>query len=933
MAVLVTSCTHFQVYSNENSGNSSPLRTREAPDASALKEDGTLVHILDYAELGTKVGATFHTYTACAILCMTLTYHGMAQLQELVDDSSRRAGEHLSDRNDSGGGDALAELSTQASATASSKNTPKTMVPEKPELTDAELELREHEQDVRQERRQFLRTSHDLEGPPEAKKRRNPATEPSSEGCPSLVTPSLDAYISEKDKDDLFKSMARGLLEYIGCFPLARKVPIPRKDSHDRDDKLKTKEERDREARLKAKAAAASKKRENKDQGETNKKKPQPPPPKTEKTALDFEYAIKRWLERTWKNGLSLVNTYQIGELMEKDVGFLLKGSSPILESKLESVWNGYGFETKSVPLADVSEWDWRDLAHRFRNQHLIGDKFFPSEEYESQVGLDAMRVQEPGEMPSMDRPRKQQLAAEVAAAKHETVLAREAIFWTKEAHTWEDSTHVGLSADFSASTQLIRWDFDDAGPIARHTGKMEHAVREEDTDDPSRPSTSNTLAHFIESSKVEWAKTREKTGAPADTADMRRSTSEPLMSHERKNKPMSSQITVTGKKRRELSDEQRQKQIEEEKAFRRFIKLHTGRTRVSQRKMEECREPFRLYKLQQKRVAAVGVYGGVLDDMESEFQEMLDEAAAAEEEDDDFMNDQKRQQKELIDQLFPPQSVDEEKENAENGPEAMFDLNFIPKPKEKVKEKPPPMPMNERLRVGSSLMTSIEASFANRQMTVGKTEVPEMLKTNIAAEVDPRDANEVSFDEFLRRPMKFTLARDPGLVKSLRLYSAMVGETGLNEFAVERPEVSQSRTSGRKRITKLPGLRASSGNGLLQRGRELVRSKSSLDSLSSDSHSPNNPLEFLVPTGLANCEHCLPRHLVALKPPPNKDAVTQLTRTAYECLGQAEYRGGMVSSLRAASNFRQSGLTSAVAPTPRRCGILPAHAEACAQR
>lgn len=70
------SCTHFQVYSNENSGNSSPLRlgssTREAPDASALEEDGTAVHILDYAELGSKVRATLNIYAACALFVHNL---------------------------------------------------------------------------------------------------------------------------------------------------------------------------------------------------------------------------------------------------------------------------------------------------------------------------------------------------------------------------------------------------------------------------------------------------------------------------------------------------------------------------------------------------------------------------------------------------------------------------------------------------------------------------------------------------------------------------------------------------------------------------------------------------------------------------------------------------------------------------------------------
>ena len=45
----------FQVYSNENSGNNSPMRTREALDADALADDSMVVHMLDHAELGSKV--------------------------------------------------------------------------------------------------------------------------------------------------------------------------------------------------------------------------------------------------------------------------------------------------------------------------------------------------------------------------------------------------------------------------------------------------------------------------------------------------------------------------------------------------------------------------------------------------------------------------------------------------------------------------------------------------------------------------------------------------------------------------------------------------------------------------------------------------------------------------------------------------------------
>jgi len=403
-------------------------------------------------------------------------------------------------------------------------------------------------------------------------------------------------------------------------------------------------------------------------------------------------------------------------------------------------------------------------------------------------------------------------------------------------------------------------------------------AIEGDDDDVKSRPSTSHTLSQFVETSKKEWLNMRQKgmergsaragtgkqdTALDSETANMQRSTSEPIASQSKKLKA-TVPPTCGGKKRRELSDDERQKQIEEEKAFRRFIKLHTGRTRVSQRKMEECREPFRLYKLQQKRIAAVAIYGGVLDEMEREFEEIFAEDAQAEDNDDGFVSEEKKQQQALFDELFPPKNnnIKDDKENGEQPAgtlaEAILDLNFIPKPKEKVKEKPAPMPVAERLRVGSSMMTDIEKSFAQRRMTVGKTEAANLLQTNVNALVDDRLEREaeISFDEFLRRPMKMNLARDPGLVKSLRLYSAMVGETGLRELDFDdKSRPSEVPTSGRhvtnKRPTKLPGLRSSSGSVQMHMARaEMVRSKSSLDQRSSFEATQNSSLDPLVPPG-----------------------------------------------------------------------------------
>ena len=215
----------------------------------------------------------------------------------------------------------------------------------------------------------------------------------------------------------------------------------------------------------------------------------------------------------------------------------------------------------------------------------------------------------------------------------------------------------------------------------------------------------------------------------------------------------------------------------------------------------------------------------------------MLEEAEDIEEEDDGYMSEAKRQQKALLDQLFPPQNPEEqENENAAQGADTM-DLNFANKPMEKEKETPLPMPAAERLRVGSSIMTGVEQSFAKKRMVVGKTEVADMLQasaiTNLDSQADP--AIEMSFDEFLRRPMKTHLARDPGLVKSLRMYSSMVGDTGLQELEADRSRLSDLQNLVRpptnRRATKLPELSVSLNGTLPHLGRpEQVRSKSSMD-------------------------------------------------------------------------------------------------------
>ena len=879
------------VYSNDTSrnasGSASPLRQSRSPPALTCPPDSVEIaaHAVDPEELDSKLRELANASapssprgvtTDPARIAKTNTSarsnpsdhapgNPACQQHAVTAQNSERQNEETSGL----GFDSADEMNCKSTEVVTSQqaDVKQDQTVQSVAVVKAESDQQKQEEEEREEKAEFLRTSHEFTNQsPAPGKKRDMASEPPSAGCPNLATPNLDAYISDKDRDELFRSMAHGLLEYIGCYPLARKAPIPPKgiDAHGND--TRSKEEKEREARLRAKGAkareAAGRKRREEEQETEKKRKSKPLLPKDEKTAQDFGYAIKRWLERIWKANVQLRNTYHIGVLMEGDVGQLAKGTNPILESKLDTVWNGDGFEVKLVPLADVSEWDWRDLARRFKDQHLIGDKFFPSEDYSTQVGLDAMRA--PREdatqmaVPPGEVIRPGQSVSEQPKLTRTDVIAREAVFWTKESEAWEDNTQTGLAADFSASTQLIRWDYTDAPPSKELSAEPKDPETANDKVNGDQTAPSQTLSEFVETSNAEWLSVprkgslnihkkgsgrRSSNSIGSSQASVRssrgnnpRSLSEPLFSQPKTVK------AAPGVKMK-ISDDKRQRMIEEEKEFRRFIKEYTGRSHVSQRKMDECREPFRLHKLHQKRVSSVGTYGNVLKEVEQEFEIMLEDAELDGAEEDGFLTEEAKRQNALFHELYPPDvgRNTEKMEQMVKGPDALLDLSLIGKAEEKVKSKTP-MSMPERLRAGFSMMNSIETSFAARCTAIGKTEVADMLQNNTNMDMSEFESlgrgAELSFDEFLRRPMKVHLARDPGLIKALRTYAAMVGETGMSELEPKPcslPWSDPRAARGNRLPTKLPGLRASS-SALGQRSHhrlspeEMVRSKSSLD-------------------------------------------------------------------------------------------------------
>eukprot|EP00961_Rhodomonas_salina_P011158 149395-Rhodomonas_salina.1 len=84
--------------------------------------------------------------------------------------------------------------------------------------------------------------------------------------------------------------------------------------------------------------------------------------PRDEETAKDLAYTLKRWLVKAWEGGVRLCNTFHLGTLMQRDVDKLTRGQDPLIQSRLETVWNGSELEVRSTPVAQTSEAEFVDL-------------------------------------------------------------------------------------------------------------------------------------------------------------------------------------------------------------------------------------------------------------------------------------------------------------------------------------------------------------------------------------------------------------------------------------------------------------------------------------------------------------------------------------------------------------------------------------------
>jgi hypothetical protein len=99
--------------------------------------------------------------------------------------------------------------------------------------------------------------------------KRDYATEPPASDCPDLTFPDLTSYVSPKEEEAIFLEMAKALLVYVEMWPEARGARVEGK-----------------------------------------------PTVQTEKTAKEYLYVLKRWLNRTWKEEKVICNVYKAGIMM-----------------------------------------------------------------------------------------------------------------------------------------------------------------------------------------------------------------------------------------------------------------------------------------------------------------------------------------------------------------------------------------------------------------------------------------------------------------------------------------------------------------------------------------------------------------------------------------------------------------------------------------
>jgi hypothetical protein len=292
-------------------------------------------------------------------------------------------------------------------------------------------------------------------------------------------------------------------------------------------------------------------------------------------------------------------------------------------------------------------------------------------------------------------------------------------------------------------------------------------------------------------------------------------------------------------KRVRDISDEERARKMEEERQFHAFIKAHTGRTRLSQRKQDELRAVYQKHLHEQRRRSALDAFGGTLFDIQRRMEE--DELASSDEDtppaelglEDPFGSDSA-----LFDDPFPPppplSAGHSPASPARGGPQDLPSRGArvgagAGAGKRAGKRAGGDASPERRRELAGTLIADVESAFeaARRHSTSsaghagGARSAAPDARDMLAGTIRGGDGMmphedgvmyaETSFDEFLRQPMRLSLQRDPALTRSLRMYHSLLAspDADAEQLAASTGALPPARTGGAGRF---PGLRSAAG-------------------------------------------------------------------------------------------------------------------------
>ena len=563
-------------------------------------------------------------------------------------------------------------------------------------------------------------------------------------GCPPMLFPDLSAFASPKQQHAIFSAMAQGLLAYVDLWPKARKGG--------------------------AKGLAQ---------------------PRDAKTSRDLAYALERWLVHTWQAGRVLRNPYHMGELMAEDKE-LLHGPRPLIERKIVSTEKDKELSVQLAAVADISVDDWMEMATRFKNRHLIGDNFFPSEEYAVLSGLDALSLN----MENME-------SEQVTAAGHsnaalqnndsEKVLKSDApaafayrpkdLAWAygnsdgqQTPDLWEEDSGMGLPINFTAKLDTLEWN-------APYLAINETVNKSVDTGanqlnglcSPAKTeceggsaSKEINLRHNdpskISESQVETAADiglRLGRAISEPLPRLHRSSIESYRTYVRRPATSDTKICKFLDQKKNL-ESKRDHGLERDSDFQNFTRSKTGRTKLSERKIEMLKYAYRNELVHRKKVQAAKSVSLLVSDAGRCLQEndAIDSEAIDSEKSAAYAASLGRI-------MVEPAAVSSKKRHGKSDMKSGMEYQ----------EKHSRFPLTDNQKISTVTKDLDGMNFAFERL-INTTTINLQLNKSACISSPENSDFEENIDEFLRPAMRKMLQRDYALAKSLQTFSDRSNES-----------------------------------------------------------------------------------------------------------------------------------------------------------